>query len=283
VRRDARRLTRSLPEPPRHRSPFAFIALVGVLSVPFWLLGAVVDAPTNARVRLPPSALWFLTPLAAAAWLTYRSESWGGVRRLVVRAVDVRRLTPARLAPAVCLPPLVYLAALGRTAARGRTMSASSPSVGDLVGLPALFLLVGIAEEVGWTGYATDPLHERYGALTAAVLIGAFWGLGHVIPDVQGGHDARWIVWQRGVAGIALRILMVRVFADSGSVAAVALFHAIDDLSWWLFSSVATYDPAIVGLLLASLALAVTVAFGPETLPIGDRRTHVAQAVPAGG
>ena len=37
----------------------------------------------------------------------------------------------------------------------------------------AAFFLGAILEEIGWTGYATGPLQERYGVLRAGLMIGA--------------------------------------------------------------------------------------------------------------
>jgi membrane protease YdiL (CAAX protease family) len=43
---------------------------------------------------------------------------------------------------------------------------------------------VGIAalgEELGWSGYAIDPMQARWGALKASILLGIFWAVYHYI------------------------------------------------------------------------------------------------------
>ncbi|MEU1631105.1 CPBP family glutamic-type intramembrane protease [Streptomyces sp. NPDC020096] len=45
-----------------------------------------------------------------------------------------------------------------------------------------VFLLAAACEELGWSGYATDPMLRRWGLLTTGVLLGGFWGLWHVVP-----------------------------------------------------------------------------------------------------
>jgi membrane protease YdiL (CAAX protease family) len=46
----------------------------------------------------------------------------------------------------------------------------------------AAFFFGAILEEVGWTGYATEPLQERYGVFGAGLMIGAVWALWHIVP-----------------------------------------------------------------------------------------------------
>ena len=60
------------------RSPFRFFALVFVLSLPFWLLGAVI--PLELLPGLPIGALMAITPLIAASISVYREA---GVTRRV--------------------------------------------------------------------------------------------------------------------------------------------------------------------------------------------------------
>jgi len=43
------------------------------------------------------------------------------------------------------------------------------------------FFLSGVAEELGWSGYALEPLQARWGALRAALIIGH--GVGGLAPD----------------------------------------------------------------------------------------------------
>jgi hypothetical protein len=236
------------------RSPVAFFALVGILAAPFWVLGSLVGMPKDSPIRLPVSALWFLTPIVAASILSFREASLAGVRDLLQRTIDPQRLPPARIVAVVAFSPATYLAFLGIASALGRPVATPTVAIPDLVILAGLYLLVGVTEEGGWSAYASEPLRERYGEFVAAVLLGAVWGLGHVIPDRQAGRGAGWIFWQRAVAGIALRILMVRVMFSGGGVAAVVLLHAVDDLSWHVSATAATYDPMIVGLLLSGAA-----------------------------
>ena len=41
-------------------------------------------------------------------------------------------------------------------------------------GLFLLFLIPAATEELGWAGYALDPMQARFGAVPAALLLGLF-------------------------------------------------------------------------------------------------------------
>ena len=69
----------------------------------------------------------------------------------------------------------------------GRPLADFQLPLADIPILLAIFLVAGIAEEAGWTGYATDPLRERLSALRTALVVGAMWGLFHFVPDVDPG------------------------------------------------------------------------------------------------
>jgi|GEM_PF-2369365 len=66
----------------------------------------------------------------------------------------------------------------------------------DAVLLFLLFFIGAIGEEVGWTGYVTDPLQNRFGALKAALIIGTVWAVWHIIPFIQAYRTPIWILWQ---------------------------------------------------------------------------------------
>ena len=248
------------------RSPYQFLALAAGLTVPFWALGALTETPEGSPVQLPTSALALICPIAAAAILTARDEGASGVRRLLRRTVDVRGVRPRWWAAAVLLPPAAYVAAFGVLAARGDPRPAPAIGLADIAVLALIFLVAGAAEEAGWTGYATDPLRERLGALPAALVIGAVWGLVHVVPDLQGGHDAAWIAWQRGAGSLALRVLIVWLFANTGSVGLAVVWHAVENVCWQVLASTGPHEPSAVAPVFALLAAVVVLAAGPRTL-----------------
>ena len=68
------------------KSPFKFIAFVYILSIPFWIIGALIKSPgAQVKVNIPISALMAVCPVIAALIFTFREEGSGGVKRLLAR------------------------------------------------------------------------------------------------------------------------------------------------------------------------------------------------------
>jgi membrane protease YdiL (CAAX protease family) len=118
---------------------------------------------------------------------------------------------------------------------------------------------------LGWSGYATDPLQERRGALRAGILLGLVSAVWHAVPLVQAGRSAAWVAWWC-LFTVAGRVLIIWVYNNAGkSVLAAALFHATSNISWQLFPNFGSHwDPSIVAPLV--VVAAVTFLWGPKTL-----------------
>ena len=246
----------------RGHRPLAFFGLTALLAGPFLMLGALTP---EAEVvgGLPLSALQVFAPFLAAVILVSRQHGRGGLRGFVGAAIDVRRIRRRRdLLPLLLIMPAIYVVSYALLVLDGRNLPAWEVSASSLVALLALFLVSGFLEEVGWTGYALDPLRDRLGYVGAALVIGVACALFHVGADLQAGRDWDWIFWQR-LAGIALRVLIVVAYYSTGqAVTAAVLVHAMDNVSWVAFPDGGShYDPAItapVALAVAGLVLLVS-------------------------
>jgi hypothetical protein len=217
---------------------------------------------------LPVSALMAFVPIIAAAFLVYRESGRAGVVALVSRAVDVARFAPKIwYLPALLLFPAVALLSYGLTRALGLPLPPPEFSVSTVMILFAVFLLPALTEEVGWTGYATDPLQLRATALHAALRLGAVQAVWHLVPLLQARRTPEWIAaWCVGT--VAGRVLFVWLYNNAGrSVFGAILFHDMSNVSWQLFPvNGSHYDPRLSGFLLSVAAAAVVVAWGPRTL-----------------
>lgn len=182
------------------RSPLRFCLLVFALSLPFWLAGAIAERrgfQPGFPMNLPVSSLMAVCPLVAAVVLVHRAEGSAGVRRLVRRVLDHRRVGRRRWYVAiVLLNPVILVGSYEVMRLLGRPLP--DPHV-SLLAAPLLllvFLPPAVGEEAGWMGYAADPLQDRWGALKASLLLGTVGALWHVVPLVQAHHGRAWIAWK---------------------------------------------------------------------------------------
>jgi len=129
-------------------------------------------------------------------------------------------------------------------------------------------VMVGICEELGWTGFALPRLRLRYGILTTGLMMGALWGAWHIASHAvlaSGTYSAplspALYVVVRGLALLlgpllAFRVLMVWVYDRTGSLLVAMLMHFS-----WTASTIILEPLAISGvpLLISDLVSAAMV------------------------
>jgi uncharacterized protein len=249
----------------RDRRPLAFFSLVFSLSLPFWIIGQV--SPVELLPALPVGALMLVTPAIAASILVYQEEGTVGLVTLLKRALDFRRIRPVWHIPIILLMPCLTVVSYGLM--RLMRVPLPHPQIPLLAGLvlwPAL-VAGAMAEELGWSGYAIDPLQQRWVALTSAIVVGIVWAVWHIIPLIQAHRAAGWIAWW-GLGTVGSRVVIVWLYNNTGrSVFAASLYHAMLNLCWQLFPNRGShYDPRITALLIISAATIITICWGPQTL-----------------
>ena len=212
----------------------AFFSLVFALSIPLWLIGAATGL--QLVPGLPVSALMAFCPLIAAAILVYRKDGTAGVSALLRRSFDYDRIAAkVWYLPIFLLVPGLLVAAYGLM--RWLQMPLPEPrfsALGALV-LFVVFFVAGLGEEVGWSGYATDPLQKRWNALAASLVLGAVRAAWHIVPLLQAHRALAWIAWWC-LGTLGLRVLTVWIYNNTGrSVFATILFHDVCNVGWLLF------------------------------------------------
>lgn len=231
-----------------------FFLLVFAFSLPFWLLGA--GNPIQLLPGLPLSALGAFAPALVALFLTYRSDRLPGVWPLLRRSFDYKRLksTSGFLAILLINPALAVLA-YAVIEARGQPLPAPGPFTLSVLPLTIFFFIGALGEEIGWSGYATEPLQKRWGTLKAGLILGIVWAIWHFVPLAQAQRSVAWIAWW-SLNTVALRMIMTWLYIRGGrSVFGTAVFHTLINLSWQLFPiNGSFYDPRIFGLLTTGLA-----------------------------
>ena len=248
-------------------APLTFFVLLCAITIPFYWLDAVVDAPLPA-VGLPVSVLMTWCPAFAAAILVYRESGGAGVKRLLRRAFDVRRIPDRRwLLPAFFLMPLVTLLQFWLMTALGIALPPADWGVIAFAAalFPLLFLL-GVGEELGWMGYAFAPLRARWQALGAALILGVAWALWHLIPYSM-EHPPLWVVGQCA-ATVALRVIIVWIYANSGeSLLAAIVCHATVNIGNIAFPDYnLELAPLFAFIIQLVIAVLVVVLWGSRTL-----------------
>ena len=244
------------------RSPLAFFALVVALSAPFAILGAVTKL--QLMPGIPISALGFVVPATAAAILSYREAGRAGVRALLKRSLEFKMIfSPVWLLPVLLLMPFVALATFSiMRAANIPHATPHFPLPASLI-LFAAFLVAALGEEIGWSGYAIDPMQERWTALQASVMLGVFWAAWHIVAMVQTGQSAPWIAWGC-LDMVATRVIMVWIYNNTRrTVLAVVFFHAIANLTFKSVFPGGSYESErIISVILAVIAVVVTLVWG---------------------
>ncbi len=207
-------------------------------------------------------------PLIAALILVYRENQIAGVTELLKRSFDYKRIrAKVWYAPAFLMMPGVTALAYGLMRWMGSPVPAPQfPAVAPLVMFLAFFF-TSLGEELGWMGYAIDPLQERFGAFRASILLGSAWAAWHIIPVLQAGRSPAWVAWQC-LFWVASRVLFVWLYNNTGkSIFAAAVYHAMLNVTWQLFPvNGSFYDPRVTSLIVAFVAVIVTFLWGSKTL-----------------
>jgi membrane protease YdiL (CAAX protease family) len=199
----------------------AIRGVLGLLGVRWSRLGL---RGLRLRRRLLARAHAVLLVVAAA------TGGWRGLRDLL-GSLDPRRIGLVWYPLALFAPPLALVLAEA-------VVYGSAPLVGMAEQWPIIFtrylpavlttvlVTTGIAEELGWRGFAQPRLQARYGPLAGSLILGAAAALWH-LPNA--------VLRPGGLLIFALQALIVTIWAvpftwvynhNHGSVLIVALFHA---------------------------------------------------------
>jgi membrane protease YdiL (CAAX protease family) len=201
--------------------------------------GGIPATPEQTDMQAPFIYLAMLAgPSLAAILLTGLVHGRAGYRELLARLltwrVGARWYAIALLAtPLLALVTLLALLPTSPAFLPGIFASDDKASV-LLVGI-VMGLVVGIFEELGWTGFAVPNLRPRFGVLASGLIVGLLWGAWHLILAFWGSGDASgtlslsfflpWVVYSFGVLPV-YRVLMVWLYDRTRSLLLAMLMHA---------------------------------------------------------
>ena len=219
-----------------------FLLSWGAIVTAVWAVtGGLSPTPEQFQRTIPATVpAMLLGPAAAGLVLTGILSGRAGYRDLWARLrtwrVDGRWYLFALLAAPVTLafPVLVLWISSPNYAPR---IATEPDRAGTLVTAVVLGLVVGLLEEIGWTGFALPWAREHYSILWAGVLVGVVWGAWHFFVNYWGGGGTNggvplaifmslWVATVLVGQLTAYRVLMVWVYDHTGSVFVAALMHA---------------------------------------------------------
>ena len=256
-----------------NRQPLKFFLIVYGLSIPLWIIETMINVK-GLPLDIPVTdILAAFTPLIAASILIYKEEGRVGINKLFQRILDFARISKKIwYVPIIFLPSFIYLLIYIIIYFSG--LPVTSKFHVSFLSIPVLFIFffVGaIAEEVGYMGYAIEPMQKRFGALGASILMGIPWAVWHYPSIIQQGHNAVWIAW--GTLGtVAVRVLIVWIYNNTGkSLFACILFHTMLNVGRILFPKDEINNPlvdypAIHYSTIAIIAVIVILLWGSKTL-----------------
>lgn len=249
-----------------------FFLLVFALSVPFWIAGTLIGR--QLLPGLPMAALMFVCPGTAAVILVYQENKVAGVAALFKRVL-VPRYSRMKMwyVPTFILMPGIMILEYAWMQWRGALLPIPQFSLAATLAMSLAFFVAALCEEFGWSGYAIDPMQERWGALPASILLGSVWAVWHVVPLVQADRSLGWITWWC-FGTVATRILIVWLYNNTGrSILPASIFHAMGNVVWQLFPTHGSYfNPRVNTVTMVLAAVVVIAVWSPRMLAPYKRR-----------
>ena len=173
-----------------------------LLTAPIWALSAA-----SGMMILPglPIAAFSVVCPTLAAWLIVAVKGPAGSSALLRRAFDASPTRSGRWwFPIVLISSAIAAASFAILRVSGSAIPNPHFAMASSLALLALFLVGGLAEEIGWSGFALDPLQARWGPLAAGLVLGAVWVLWHypaLSRRIVRGDGSRGGRWRRSPCG----------------------------------------------------------------------------------
>jgi membrane protease YdiL (CAAX protease family) len=256
----------------KSKFPLAFFVLTFLFAIPFYILVALA----SQNIIFPPEMAFLflvlvaLAPIAAALILTFKENGRADAKKLLGRAFDYKRIVrKIWYVPTLFLLPFVFLLALGLMVLIGKPIP---DALFPVVALPVVFLvffIMALGEEVGWMGYAFEPMQEQWNTFKATLVLGLIWAIWHVPFYIFMMTDPVFIVAQV-LCLLGLRFLLIWIFNNTGkSVFAAILFHAVYNATNGVLPNYQVSPP--LGVVITSsfvliAAIVVTFLWGPKTM-----------------
>ncbi len=253
-----------------------FFVVVGVI-----ISGAVALAAATGDEYFALIGVVLLGPSVTAVLLTALVIGRTGLRQLLIKQMTLRVGVRWYLS-AVLVIPVVALIAIGlRMLFGGPDVEFFGTAMFPQV---VLILIISLAEELGWRGYALPRLQVRLNALQASLVLGFAWGFWHFpgfLAETGVPLDMPFYVFMLWV--LPATILITWVYNNSRSVVTAIAMHTSANFSFSFFplipemtgtGELATFW-VFLGVVWAA-AIAVVIVFGPTHLSRTKPRATIA-------
>ena len=222
----------------KRRPVLSYFALVFAISGGGVLIilgpgGLPITAETFESIPLFALMAYLAGPAVAGILLTVLVSGRAGLREFLARLLRWR-VGVRWYAVALLTAPLLATAAPLALSLFSREFLPAIFTTDDLAA-PLLSgiaagLMVGLFEELGWTGFAIPRMRQRYGVVTTGLVVGILWGAWHFPmfweADSFSGVLPFAILLVRLFSWLpAYRVLMVWVYDHTESVFVAVLMH----------------------------------------------------------
>jgi membrane protease YdiL (CAAX protease family) len=263
-----------------------------------WLIWLPALLQQGDEPNLPLLVLGAFVPSVMGIIFTYLSKGREERRDFWLRVIDVRRIGWHWLLVIALIYPMLYglaallFAALGGTPPSPAAIGRALLSPGLMLQLVVANLIVsGFSEELGWRGYALDPLQNKWSALKASLVLGLVHGFWHtplfLISGITQGEMGLFSIdyFLFLLVGIAGAVPMTWIYNNTGcSILAAVLLHFFTNLTLDLITGLQGALPtgymAILAAVFVLTDVLIVAVWGAETLT-GGRRSETNQELAA--
>lgn len=215
-----------------------FFGLTFLFTLPAFILIAL----TGMNIILSPEKVFsfvplsVLAPLVAASYLTYKESGWKAVKILLGRSFDYMRIKEQKgYVFALLLMPILFLISWGTANILEMELIPAPVSIIASIIPFIAFFFAGLSEEIGWMGYAFEPMEQKYGPFKATLILGVIWALWHLPMYIFTFPNAGLIITQL-FSIVMLRFIIVWFFKHTNkSVFITIMLHAIYNVCMTIF------------------------------------------------
>jgi uncharacterized protein len=266
----------------RDSSPWIFFAMALSWSWLFWIPAILLCHSDHTVLITSLHYIGALGPMLSAIVLVYLTQDRKGQRDYWWRVIDFKRIRGKWYTVIfLIVPALAGLSALidFLSGGEGLQLEVAAQFLDQpLMIIPSVIFILffgPVPEELGWRGYALDPLQARFSAIFSSLILGIIWAVWHLpIFFIEGSYQ-----YNLGVGTLSFCIFMVSIVPQTmvitwiynntnRSTTSAILFHFMINLVGELFELTEAAD-IYQFILWFAMAILVVAIWGPDKFTRG--------------